>query len=174
MIRRFSRADSVGVDFKYYFDHGETAARQNRWTFEVAWEVANKVGGIYTVIRSKAYVSTEEMGDQLCLLGPYKEQSARQEVEEMEFSEGTPLLKAVTALRSRGYQIHTGRWLVDGNPQIILFDIGSAAWKMDTFKAELWDKCHIGIPHHDIETNDAVILGYMIAEFLEEVRIITI
>ena len=28
-----------------------------------------------------------------------------------------------------------------------------------------------GIPHLDIETNDAIILGYMIAEFLEEVEI---
>lgn len=27
------------------------------------------VGGIYTVIRSKAFVSTEEMGDNYCLLG---------------------------------------------------------------------------------------------------------
>lgn len=29
------------------------------------------VGGIYTVIRSKAYVSTEEMGENYCLLGSY-------------------------------------------------------------------------------------------------------
>lgn len=41
-------------------------------------------------------------------------------------------------------QIHTGRWLVDGNPQIILFDIGSAAWKLDQFKKDLWDTCNIG------------------------------
>ena len=27
-----------------------------------------------------------------------------------------------------------------------------------------------GIPHLDVETNDAIILGYMIAEFLEEVQ----
>lgn len=169
MIRGFSRSESVGVDLKHYFDNGETALRQNRWTFEVAWEVANKVGGIYTVIRSKAYVSTKELGDQLCLLGPYKEHSARTEIEEMEFSDGTPLLDTVMAMRNRGYRIHTGRWLVNGNPQVILFDIGSASWKMDAFKAELWEKCHIGIPHNDTETNDAVILGYMVAEFLEEV-----
>lgn len=62
----------------------------------------------------------------------------------------------------------TGRWLVDGNPQIILFDIGSAAWKMDSFKNSLWEACHIGIPHLDVESNDAVILGYMICDFLHE------
>jgi glycogen(starch) synthase len=58
---------------------------------------------------------------------------------------------------------------VDGNPQIILFDIGSGAWKMDEYKQELWHKCNLGIPHLDIEANDAVILGYMVAQFIEEV-----
>lgn len=58
--------------------------------------------------------------------------------------------------------------MVDGNPQIILFDIGSAAWKMDLFKEELWATSHIGIPHLDVESNDAVILGYMIASFFQE------
>jgi hypothetical protein len=62
-----------------------------------------------------------------------------------------------------------GTWLVDGNPQIILFDIGSGAWKMDEYKQELWNKCNLGIPHLDIEANDAVILGYMVAQFIEEV-----
>jgi len=63
----------------------------------------------------------------------------------------------------------TGRWLVDGSPQVILFDIGSAAWKLDQYKQTLWDTCNIGIPHLDIEANDAVILGYLISEFLSEV-----
>ena len=30
---------------------------------EASWEVANKQGGIYTVLRSKAAVSVREMGD---------------------------------------------------------------------------------------------------------------
>ena len=33
------------------------------WCLEAAWEVANKVGGIYTVLRSKAAVSVQELGD---------------------------------------------------------------------------------------------------------------
>lgn len=67
----------------------------------------------------------------------------------------------------------TGRWLVDGSPQVILFDIGSAAWKLDEYKQTLWDTCNIGIPHLDIEANDAVILGYLISQFLSEVSIYT-
>lgn len=48
-------------------------------------------------------------------------------------------------------------------------DIGSAAWKLDEYKNELWSTCNIGVPHLDIEANDAIILGYMVAEFIQEV-----
>lgn len=167
--RRFYRVDSAH-DFASFMDKGQRAACQNRWTFEIAWEVANKVGGIYTVIRSKAYVSTEEMGEQYCLLGPYKEHCARTEVEEQEFQLGSPLQTAVSRMRERGFQLHTGTWLVDGNPQLILFDIGSAAWKLDEYKQDLWTTCNIGIPHLDIEANDAVILGYQVCEFISEFK----
>lgn len=68
MNRRFSRAESKN-DLLEFLDRGHSANRENRWTFEVAWEAANKVGGIYTVIRSKAFVSTEELGEFYCLFG---------------------------------------------------------------------------------------------------------
>jgi len=143
-------------------DRGHTAY----WNFEVAWEIVNKVGGIYSVIRSKA----EELGDKLCLLGPYKEHCALQEVEEMDFQKGNPLACAVESMRKRGYKIVTGRWLVDGNPQLILFDISSGACRLDQFKSELWERTSIGVPYSDTETNNAVILGYMIAEFMQEFK----
>jgi len=63
------------------------------------------VGGIYTVIRSKAFVSTEEMGEQYCLLGPYKENYARTAVEELEFEEGTPYYIAVSKMRDQGFKV---------------------------------------------------------------------
>lgn len=59
---------------------------------------------------------------------------------------------------------------MDGNPQIILMDIGSAAWKLDEYKSELWKSTNIGVPHLDIEANDAIILGCMVADFVAEVR----
>ncbi|XP_034935641.1 glycogen [starch] synthase [Chelonus insularis] len=167
--RRFYRMDSCN-DLAMYMDRGQSAEQESRWSFEVAWEVANKVGGIYTVIRSKAYVSTEEMGDQYCMIGPYKEQCARTEVEEAEFPHYSPLYKAVQVLRDQGYKVITGTWLVDGNPQVILFDIGSAAWKLDEYKQELWDTCNLGIPHLDIEANDAIIMGFLVCQFISEFK----
>ncbi|KAL1451740.1 hypothetical protein WDU94_006090 [Cyamophila willieti] len=165
--KRFYRIGSSN-DMSWLSARGQKGSTKNRWVFECAWEVANKVGGIYTVIRSKAFVSSEELGNQYVLLGPYKEQSARTEVEELEFMNGSPLQIAVSKMREQGYKLHTGTWLVDGNPQIILFDIGSAAWKMDEYKQELWSSCGLGVPHLDIEANDAIILGHMVATFIAE------
>lgn len=107
------------------------------------------------------------MGDQYCLIGPYKESSARTEFEEFDFPSHNPFYEAVRQYREKGFQIHTGRWLVDGNPQVILVDIGSGAWMLDGFKNELWESSHIGIPHGDAESNDALLFGYLVATFLE-------
>lgn len=41
MARRFYRADSM-VDLSGFLDRGFSANLENRWTFEIAWEVANK------------------------------------------------------------------------------------------------------------------------------------
>lgn len=119
------------------------------------------------MIRSKAYVSTEEMGDQYCLIGPYNEASARTEFEEFDFPSHNPFYEAVQQYRQKGFRIHTGRWLVDGNPQVVLVDIASGAWMLDNYKHELWETSHIGIPHTDTESNDALLFGYLVATFLE-------
>lgn len=48
MSRRFSRVESSG-DLLGFLDRGHSANRENRWTFEVAWEAANKVSILLNV-----------------------------------------------------------------------------------------------------------------------------
>ena len=62
--------------------------------------------------------------------------------------------------------------MVEGNPQVILFDVGSAAYKMNEFKQELYDSAGIGGPHGDVEVNDVTIFGFMVAQFLADFRVI--
>ena len=62
-----------------------------------------------------------------------------------------------------------GRWLIDGYPKVLLFDIASAAWKLDEWKKDIWEYAHIGVPWHDRESNDAIIFGFLTAWFLAEV-----
>ena len=72
--------------------------------------------------------------------------------------------------RGRGWNVMLGRWLVEGHPTLILFDVGSAACNMNSWKHELYEKAQIGIPHQDTECNDLIILGFMIAQFIADFR----
>ena len=40
------------------------------YIFESSWEVCNKVGGIYTVLSSRAKTLQEEMKDHIIFIGP--------------------------------------------------------------------------------------------------------
>ena len=62
------------------------------------------VGGIYTVIRSKAGVTTAELGDQYCMIGPYNESCVRLEVEVTE-PELSVMKETVEVLRNEGVKV---------------------------------------------------------------------
>ncbi|XP_066856706.1 glycogen [starch] synthase, liver isoform X1 [Anser cygnoides] len=135
--------------------------------FEVSWEVTNKVGGIYTVIQTKAKITADEWGENYFLIGPYFEHNVKTQVEACE-PPNPAVKKAMDTMKSQGCQVFFGRWLIEGSPYVLLFDIGSAAWNLDRWKGEFWDVSNIGIPFHDREANDAVIFGSLTAWFLKE------
>lgn len=165
--RNLKSLDQEYVD--YELDGGTTAAEKNQWFFEIGWEVANKVGGIYTVIKTKAAVSVEELGEQYCLIGPYNDNCVRTEVEVLEPT-NSAMAATIQHMREHGIKVTFGRWLIEGYPKVVLFDIGSAAWKLDEWKRELWECTHIGVPYHDRESNDAIIFGFLTVWFIAEFR----
>ncbi|KAF8425488.1 glycogen synthase [Tirmania nivea] len=136
--------------------------------FEVSTEVANRVGGIYSVIKSKAPVTTAEYGERYCLLGPLNRTSAAVEVEALEPREGSPLKKTLDSMAERGIQYVYGRWLIEGAPRVILFDTGTAYKHLDEWRLDLWNIAGIPAPPADSETNEAIVFGYLIAWFLGE------
>lgn len=64
----------------------------------------------------------------------------------------------------------TGRWLIEGQPLLVLFDIASNQSRLKDARAQLFEKCGIGIPDTDTESRDAVLFGHLAAWFLVEVR----
>ena len=50
------------------------------YLFEISWEVCNKVGGIYTLVKSKANIMTQNYKNYF-LIGPYFEEHAMIELE---------------------------------------------------------------------------------------------
>ncbi|KAJ8786011.1 hypothetical protein J1605_006591 [Eschrichtius robustus] len=126
------------------------------------------VGGIYTVIQTKAKTTADEWGDNYFLLGPYFEHNMKTQVEQCE-PVNDAVRRAVDAMNKHGCQVYFGRWLIEGSPYVVLFDIGYSAWNLDTWKGDLWEACNVGIPHHDQEANEMLIFGSLTAWFLKEV-----
>lgn len=63
-----------------------------------------------------------------------------------------------------------GNWLIEGYPQVVLFDIKSMYHRLGQWKKELWECSHIGTPDSDPESNDAVIFGFLTTWFIGEVN----
>ena len=68
--------------------------------------------------------------------GPYIEERVRLEVEVLE-PETANLKYTLDQMTEWGFRVVYGRWLIDGYPKVLLFDIGSAAWKLDNWKHEV-------------------------------------
>ena len=68
------------IDLKNPVDLNEEPLKQALLA-EIAWEVCNQVGGIYTVIQTKVQSMMEQWGDCYCLIGPYFQKTAAAEFE---------------------------------------------------------------------------------------------
>ncbi|ODQ50423.1 glycogen synthase [Saitoella complicata NRRL Y-17804] len=141
---------------------------KNHLLFEIATEVANRVGGIYSVIKSKAPVTTAEYGSRYVAIGPLNPRSAEVEVEEIPVPAGTPLETTLRSMSERGIRWLYGRWLIEGAPKVLLFDTGSAYKWLDEWKGDLWSVAGIPSPAHDSEMNETIVFGYVVAWFLGE------
>ncbi|PPQ78889.1 hypothetical protein CVT25_002377 [Psilocybe cyanescens] len=137
----------------------------NPLLFECAWEVANKVGGIYTVIKTKVPVTVSEYGDRYCLIGPLSYKTAPMEVEAEEPTD-EHLAATLESMRAQGVKALYGRWLIEGNPHVLLFDTGSVYSRLDEWKGDLWNLAGIPSPPSDHETNETIVFGYLVAWFL--------
>ncbi len=136
--------------------------------FEVAWEVCAKVGGIYTVLRSKAPVMDRRWGEAYCLIGPYREASARVELEALEPS--SSIKSAIKDIEAIGIRAHFGRWLITGRPQALLLDLGSVDDRLADIKYRLWKDNGVGSPENDFEFDETAGFGFAVTEFLAALK----
>lgn len=111
------------------------------FVFEVSWEVANKFGGIYTVIKSKVPRAKQIFGERYLLIGPYVSQKLAGEFKE----ETTPqeFLHECQQLSGEGIRCHWGRWRVKGEPRVCLIDFSGLSRQANDIKRELWERYQI-------------------------------
>lgn len=135
---------------------------------EIAWETCNQVGGIYTVIRTKVPSMVEKWGDDYFLIGPYFPQTASAEFEPIHDLDDSVLGKTVQKMRSMGFGVHYGYWLVTGKPRIVLFDFWSTIENINKIKATLWERHKISTLHAEELVNHVIAFGEMVRVFLTE------
>jgi len=106
--------------------------------FEVSWEICNKVGGIYTVISSKAKQMAEKYGvDNYFCVGPYFHQKVLGEFQESTIPE--QFRQICEEFKQQGIICHFGTWLIKGEPNAILIDFQGYYAKANEIKEKLWE-----------------------------------
>jgi glycogen synthase len=132
--------------------------------FEVSWEVCNKVGGIYTVLRSKAPFIQSHY-DEYIVIGPSI--AAQTEFEERP----CPLQwqNVFGALKDKGITCRFGVWLIPGRPTAILVDAAGLVQRKDELKFFYWDRFHVDSMHASWEFEEpmcfATAAGMLVEEF---------
>lgn len=134
---------------------------------EVAWEVCNQVGGIYTVIRSKVPVMMRNWQENYLLLGPYVHKDVASDFEEQDLDDSS-IGKAVAKLRTMGYGVHYGRWLVSGRPKTVLFEPQSIFNDLGTIKYFYFEHHHIDFDKHDPLLDEVLAFGQLVKLFISE------
>ena len=107
------------------------------YLFEVSWEVCNKVGGIHTVVSTKALNLVNELRSNYILIGP---DVWRDDQQNPEFIEDKKLFKAWRDKAfEEGLRVKVGRWNISGKPAVIIVDFTPFIGQKDAIFSKFWE-----------------------------------
>lgn len=133
------------------------------YLFEVSWEVCNKVGGIHTVVATKAKTITKRLGDNYIAIGP----DLTRETPNAEFEEDANLLKAWRQLLyNDGLRVKIGRWKIKGSPIVVLVDFSSTMSSKDTILGHMWESYKVDSISGQWDYIEPVLFGYASAKVI--------
>ena len=136
------------------------------YIFETSWEVCNKVGGIYTVLSSRAKTLMTTYQDRLVFIGP----DLKQPTTNVDFCDDERLLpewkKAAAEL---GLKCRIGRWMVPGKPVAVLVDFAPFFDIKDDIYAEAWDLFRVDSIKAYGDYDEASMFSYAAGRFVEAV-----
>lgn len=114
--------------------------------FETSWEVCNKIGGIYTVLSSKAKTLKEQFKDRLIFIGPDVWSA---ENPSPYFTESKTLMRkwAESALLPEGVDVRVGRWDIPGKPVAVLVKFDGMYSSKDSAYSRMWDLYNVDSLH---------------------------
>lgn len=133
--------------------------------FETSWEVCNKVGGIHTVISTKALSIVEKLGDNYILIGP---DVWREEVKNPEFIQDDSLYAEWKGrAESEGLKIKTGRWNIAGKPVVFLIDFTQYFGQQNEIFARFWEIYKLDSITGQWDYIEPALFGYAVGKIIE-------
>ena len=134
------------------------------YIFESSWEVCNKVGGIYTVLSSRAKTLQDKIHDHLIFIGP----DCWGEKKSPYFKEDQSLLSAwKTKATDEGLNLKIGRWDIPGEPIAILVDFHPFFEEKDKIYTWLWENYQVDSLHAYGDYDEASMFSYAAAKVVE-------
>lgn len=135
------------------------------YIFETSWEVCNKVGGIHTVVSTKALSLLHEYKSNYMVIGP---DVWRETDDNTEFVEDLHLLKAWREkAQSEGLRCRVGRWNIEGRPIAILVEYQSFAMQKDQIFAEFWESYKLDSISGQWDYVEPCLFGYAAGKVIE-------
>lgn len=132
--------------------------------FETSWEVCNKVGGIYTVLSSRAKTLKEKFSDNLVFIGP----DIWAGKENPLFTEDKKLHAEWRIVAKReGLNVRIGRWNVPGSPVAALVDFTTFNDDKNDIYARAWKYFNVDSLHAYGDYDEASMFSYAAGKFAE-------
>jgi len=139
--------------------------------FESSWEVCNKVGGIYTVLSTRAKTLQAAHQDKIFFIGPglWKREDGNYTKEESPyFKEDNSLLAEWQwEAKESGLDVRVGRWTVPGEPIAILVDFVPFYEKKNEIYGWLWENYSVDSLHAYGDYDEASMFSYAAALVVE-------
>ncbi len=133
--------------------------------FETSWEVCNKVGGIHTVVSTKALSLVNQLGDNYILIGPdvWREVEKNPEFipDESLFSEWK------NRAASEGLRVKTGRWNIAGKPLVMLLDFTPYFGQQNEIFAGFWETYKLDSISGQWDYMEPALFGYAAGRLIE-------
>lgn len=127
------------------------------YIFESSWEVCNKVGGIYTVLSTRAKTLQEVLKDRIIFIGP----DFWKETESPYFQEEKSLFAEWQwEAKEQGIHIRVGRWTIPGAPISVLVDFQPYFEKKNEIYGWLWEHYQVDSLHAYGDYDEASMFSY--------------
>lgn len=143
----------------------DTKTTTPEYLFESSWEVCNKVGGIYTVLSTKAHTLQQMFNDKVVFIGPdvWGPANAPDFIEDDAlFADWKKHARTTDKLKMK-----VGCWNVPGTPPVVLIDFKPFFSDRDAFFYSMWENFRVDSMHAYGDYDESCIFAYAVGKVIE-------